>query len=128
MLSSKQTAIESRFGLVVVLSAFCTKTREILTGSIQLHTAFLNGNRGDTYFRDNGLFAKKYQNIFLCVVNMCKFGYLRFLHTFPANMLKNCGLANINALLGKKGKNVTGKWDRAFFKLQITPGLFFGKV
>ena len=40
---------------------------------------------------------------------MCKFGYSRFLHTFPANMLKNGGLANINALLGQKGKNVTGK-------------------
>ena len=47
---------------------------------------------------------------------MCKFGYLRFLHTFPDNMLKNCGLTNINALLGQKGKNVTGKWDRAFFQ------------
>ena len=42
-------------------------------------------------------------------------------------MLKNCSLANINALLGHKGKNVTGKWDRAFFKLQITSGLFFFK-
>ena len=60
MLSSKQTAIESRLGLEVVLSAFWRKTREILTGSIQLHTTFFNGNRGDTYFRDNGLFAKKY--------------------------------------------------------------------
>ena len=58
MLSSKQTAIESRFGLVVVLSAFWCKTLEILTGSIQLHTTFLNGDIGDTYFRDNGLFAK----------------------------------------------------------------------
>ena len=51
--------MESHFGLAVVLSAFWCKRREILTGGIQLHT-FLSGNRGDTYFRDNGLFAKKY--------------------------------------------------------------------
>ena len=67
------------------------------------------------------------ENIFLYVVIMCKFGKLCFLHTFPANMLKNCGLANINALFGQKGKNVTGKWDRTFFKLQITSGLFLEK-
>ena len=74
MLSSKHTAIEPRFGFVIVLSALWCKTREIWTGSIQLHTPFLNGNRGDTYFRDNESFAKKTENIFLCVVNMCEFG------------------------------------------------------
>ena len=31
-------------------------------------------------------------------------------------MLTNCGLANINALLGQKEKHVTGKWDSAFFQ------------
>ena len=66
--------MEPRFGLVVVFSVLWCKVREISTGSIQLHTTFLNGNRGDTYFRDNGLFAQKTENIFLCVVNMCKFG------------------------------------------------------
>ena len=70
MLSSKQTAKEPCFGLVVVLRALWCKTREIWTGSIQLHTLFLNGNRGDTYFRDKGLFARKTQNVFLCVVNV----------------------------------------------------------
>ena len=47
---------------------------------------------------------------------MYKFGYLRFLHTFPANMLKKCGLVNKNALFGQKGKNVTGKRDKAFYQ------------
>ena len=69
ILSSKQTAIESGFGLVVVLNALWCKTREILTGSIQLHTTFLNGNRGDTYSGTTGYLPKKLKYFPVC----CKY-------------------------------------------------------
>ena len=66
--------------------------------------------------------------IFLCVVNMCNFGYLLFLHTFPANMLINCGLANINALLGQKGKKRNWGVGQGFFQTSnYIRAIFFRK-
>ena len=51
------------FGIVVVLSALWCKLRKIWTEIVQFQTTFLNGNRGNSYFKDIGLFVKM-ENIF----------------------------------------------------------------